>query len=414
MLGKMLRFMTINNDGYYHVVDCGCDLAKILPQQRMVTFAVAENPAGLPSAMQLVSEARAIAATENNTQCLVLINNPRHWIAVIALLLSRTSNMEDFELAVQHLEQKMRVVESCQRDLQVLKTCYRLLHQREESVEEVALYLESIELQPATLTTGETGPFLILLGESETVMVHTANAQRVDDNDTFVVKREVAGGLWIVIRRAAGKRELFRVFIHTALCAANTTAEFTLQDYIIAKSSAEEEEEHTIIETKQSLGQFKLVVRFTETPPPQPEEDEEEEINAAELRLLSNSMCEDEMLAWSLQYEEEASFRWHSPRLSNWRDHNTMQQHTRSLHELPISHYAAVAGTTTGAAGTRERSMCMVCQFPFRVGDELRTLPCFHQFHPTCCDPWFLHKPTCPLCQTAIYSSSSNEPFEQD
>ena len=47
---------------------------------------------------------------------------------------------------------------------------------------------------------------------------------------------------------------------------------------------------------------------------------------------------------------------------------------------------------------------CIICREPYEVGDELRTLRCFHKFHKDCIDQWLRTptvRPVCPLCKTA-------------
>ncbi|XP_071522661.1 uncharacterized protein [Panulirus ornatus] len=49
-----------------------------------------------------------------------------------------------------------------------------------------------------------------------------------------------------------------------------------------------------------------------------------------------------------------------------------------------------------------ESECCAVCIEPYQVSDTVRTLPCKHQFHKNCVDPWLLEHRTCPMCKMDI------------
>lgn len=52
-----------------------------------------------------------------------------------------------------------------------------------------------------------------------------------------------------------------------------------------------------------------------------------------------------------------------------------------------------------GADGNGEDNLgCSICTEDFKVGEDVRVLPCRHQFHPACIDPWLINvSGTCPL-----------------
>lgn len=43
---------------------------------------------------------------------------------------------------------------------------------------------------------------------------------------------------------------------------------------------------------------------------------------------------------------------------------------------------------------------CSVCLEQVNVGEIIRSLPCLHQFHATCIDPWLRQQGTCPVCKS--------------
>lgn len=42
---------------------------------------------------------------------------------------------------------------------------------------------------------------------------------------------------------------------------------------------------------------------------------------------------------------------------------------------------------------------CSVCLEQVNAGEHVRTLPCLHQFHVNCIDPWLRQQGTCPVCK---------------
>ncbi|KAM0930869.1 hypothetical protein ACQ4PT_000756 [Festuca glaucescens] len=45
---------------------------------------------------------------------------------------------------------------------------------------------------------------------------------------------------------------------------------------------------------------------------------------------------------------------------------------------------------------------CSICLEEVVVGDLLRSLPCVHQFHVNCIDPWLRQQGTCPVCKRQV------------
>lgn len=57
----------------------------------------------------------------------------------------------------------------------------------------------------------------------------------------------------------------------------------------------------------------------------------------------------------------------------------------------------AASGDVENGDG-QEHLGCSICTEDFTVGEDVRVLPCNHQFHPHCVDPWLVNvSGTCPL-----------------
>uniref|UniRef100_A0A8C3CC30 RING finger protein 215 n=1 Tax=Cairina moschata TaxID=8855 RepID=A0A8C3CC30_CAIMO len=54
-----------------------------------------------------------------------------------------------------------------------------------------------------------------------------------------------------------------------------------------------------------------------------------------------------------------------------------------------------------------EIDSCAVCLEQFCKSQWLRVLPCAHEFHRDCVDPWLLLQQTCPLCKHNILGECS-------
>ncbi|MCL7028190.1 hypothetical protein MKW94_023148 [Papaver nudicaule] len=52
---------------------------------------------------------------------------------------------------------------------------------------------------------------------------------------------------------------------------------------------------------------------------------------------------------------------------------------------------------------------CSVCLEQVNEGEIIRTLPCLHQFHSNCIDPWLRQQGTCPVCKFKAHEWQEND-----
>ena len=45
---------------------------------------------------------------------------------------------------------------------------------------------------------------------------------------------------------------------------------------------------------------------------------------------------------------------------------------------------------------------CSICLERFVIGDTVKILPCYHNFHSTCVEEWLLSHHNCPMCRNDI------------
>lgn len=66
----------------------------------------------------------------------------------------------------------------------------------------------------------------------------------------------------------------------------------------------------------------------------------------------------------------------------------------RELESLPTKSYDPEL-----SAG---KTQCQICFSDYKKGEELRMLPCLHDYHLQCIDRWFKESSTCPICRADV------------
>ena len=79
----------------------------------------------------------------------------------------------------------------------------------------------------------------------------------------------------------------------------------------------------------------------------------------------------------------------------------------RTINSLPLKRYRREA--EGGESG--ESSSCAICLGDFEDGEEVRLLPCMHEFCKDCIDPWIERQSlaaACPLCKRMLIPRRPN------
>ena len=72
------------------------------------------------------------------------------------------------------------------------------------------------------------------------------------------------------------------------------------------------------------------------------------------------------------------------------------------IDQLPLAASEEANDSTQSPLNSLDEYSCTVCLGEYRCGDKVRTLPCMHQYHMTCIDPWLLENGNCPMCKQRI------------
>ncbi|XP_046890729.1 uncharacterized protein LOC124477157 isoform X2 [Hypomesus transpacificus] len=72
----------------------------------------------------------------------------------------------------------------------------------------------------------------------------------------------------------------------------------------------------------------------------------------------------------------------------------------RELESLPTKTY--------NPAHSAGKTQCQICFSDYTEGEELRMLPCLHDYHVQCIDRWLKESATCPICRADVSEMRAN------
>lgn len=90
---------------------------------------------------------------------------------------------------------------------------------------------------------------------------------------------------------------------------------------------------------------------------------------------------------------------------------SSMQQATSSTSPQKKQDHCITVGNMKSS---EDELTCSVCLDQVIDGDVVRSLPCMHQFHANCIDPWLRQQGTCPVCKFRAGSAWQESAQDED
>ncbi|KAF9990475.1 E3 ubiquitin-protein ligase rnf13 [Mortierella antarctica] len=95
------------------------------------------------------------------------------------------------------------------------------------------------------------------------------------------------------------------------------------------------------------------------------------------------------------------------------RNNSLSSKSIRSVKALAAAEALSTETKETAQSLEITNDTCAICLDEFADGEEIRTLPCQHEFHCECIDPWLTRKSsTCPLCKFECKTARSEDDSE--
>ncbi|KAK2993170.1 hypothetical protein RJ640_015357, partial [Escallonia rubra] len=83
---------------------------------------------------------------------------------------------------------------------------------------------------------------------------------------------------------------------------------------------------------------------------------------------------------------------------------SSSQQHVSSSSGEFIPQIKVDIKAESNTQASEEELTCSICLEQVNRGEIVRSLPCLHQFHANCIDPWLRQQGTCPVCKLTVGS----------
>ncbi len=100
--------------------------------------------------------------------------------------------------------------------------------------------------------------------------------------------------------------------------------------------------------------------------------------------------------------EQVASFPSEDSEVEVEGDNRGGLQHDQSNYNISNTPSSSDQNDLSYDAEDDDENCCPICLVEYCHGDEIRGLPCEHEFHKACVDPWLTNNASCPACRHSL------------